>query len=264
MVTAEFLPTGSFKIAGHKGTTALPSPSPAAAPGCYSVVGTSHGAKSLGPSFPVAPSLPTSVHLPTLASRQPPTLPTLSTLPYPGGATLEPRWVPDAVRASVGTLGVEHEHEHDQVKITAVTPDEMTLAATGTQQPPSMISSTATFPRLCDSRHYCSISFCIGYPSLMALFGWGGGGIRPVSQFLSRPGPVRFPNHPMRISCHPSNPVTHTHRSTHITLMSTSTRRHPGRWRQARSGPGSCSTGPPTPSGPHHRLAAPCRCGWNG
>lgn len=30
---------------------------------------------------------------------------------------------------------------------------------TGTLSPLSMISSTATFPKVCDSRHYCSISF---------------------------------------------------------------------------------------------------------
>lgn len=171
---------------------------------------------------------PRSIFRPWRAG-QPPTLPTLPTLPYPGGATLEPRWVPDAVRASVGTLGVEHEHEHDEVKITAVAPEGMTLAATGTLQPPGMISSTATFPRLCDSRHYCSISFCIGYPSLIALFGWGGYPSCFPVPVPTRSCPISKPSHayfmPSIQSCH-----AHTHTSHRITLMSTSTRRHPGRW----------------------------------
>lgn len=191
MVTAEFLPTAVSKLQGR-----------------YSLVRPlftllweqSHGANLL------VPALPTSVHLPTLKSRQ---------------ASVDSALPPRPTLAHAGPLTNVHASarpciEHDGVKVRGSICHSkwhwLRRPSHDRDTPPplSMISSILTFPKVCDSRHYCCIPFLHRLPEPRCC---SRGVSVLIPKFISRPGPVQIPNHPMCISCHRALPVT-SHRIT--------------------------------------------------
>lgn len=201
VVTAEFLPTASFKIAGRY-SLARPLPT--------LLWEQSRGANLL------VPALPTSV----VSSESPDEQSQLPVLPYDPG----PRWPPwRCARASVRP-GIEHDGVKIAGRYTRWTDIGCDRRPTTGTSPPSMISSTLTFPKVCDSRHYCCISFLHRLPEPRC-FGRGVSVLIP--KFPSRPAPVHIPTRPMLISCRRDRPVTHI--TSHV-LTSTSTQRPPARW----------------------------------
>lgn len=203
MVTAEFLPTVVSKLQGR-----------------YSLVRPlftllweqSHGANLL------VPALPTSVHLPTLTSRQASVdsaLPPRPTLAHAGPLTN----VPASARPCI---------EHDGVKVRGSICHSkrhwLRRPSHDRDTPPSsMISSIPTFPKVCDSRHYCCISFLHRLPEPRCC---SRGGIRPYSNIHipARSCPNPKPSHVYFMPSSPSRHITSHH------LRPTSIRRSPARW----------------------------------